>query len=60
MKVGQNAGCFADFCHHHLAITSVHTHAYRYPLKVEGKQICEQSLYVYVYTNTKNNSKVDF
>ena len=33
-------------------------------LKVEWKQVCEQSLYVgkieYYYVNTKNNSKVDY
>ena len=34
---------FAGFCHHPVMTTSVHTHAYHYPL--EQKQICEKSLY---------------
>ena len=38
---------FADFCHHHLAIMSVHMHASHYLLFESGmKEICKQSLHV--------------
>ena len=38
---------FAGFYHQHLATTSVHTHAYYYPLfETRGKTGNEQSLYV--------------
>ena len=44
-------GCFAGFCHHHLAIMSAHTHAHHYPyLEVEQNQVCKESLYVERYS----------
>jgi len=45
--MGLKVGCLAVFFHHHVTTMSVHMHAYHYPLsmKVEQKQICEQSFY---------------
>ena len=45
-EMGPKVGCFAGFYHYHLATLSAHVHAYRYPLKMELKQVCEQLLYV--------------
>ena len=44
--MASKVGCFAGFWHHHLMIMSVYIHACCYPLKLEQKQVSEQSLYV--------------
>ena len=35
-ETGLKVGCSAGFCHHRLTTTSVHTHAYHYPLVESG------------------------
>ena len=58
--------CFAGFCHHLLATTNVHMHAYCYSLFESGmKQVCEpllkvEKIYVVLLHEHKNNSKVDY
>ena len=45
--MASKVGCLVSFCHHCLPITSVHMHAYCYPLiVVEQNQVCEQLVYV--------------
>ena len=40
-------GCLVSFCHHCLLTTSVHMHAYCYPLIESGtNQVYEQLVYV--------------
>ena len=36
LEMGPKVGSFAGFCHHCLATTSVHIHAYHYPLLESG------------------------
>ena len=51
--MGSKASCLTGFWHHRMTNTSMRTHAYPILcLKVDQKQVCEQSLYV---EKIKNN-----
>ena len=59
-EIGPEVGCCDGFCHHRWQPrVRICTHIAIFCVKVERKQVCEQSLYAkkiyHYYINTKNN-----